>query len=522
MTTPAVNDTHATAKPERRWSFPSAFTILFLLTLLAVGATWLVPAGSYAKLTYDQPSHSLTVTSPQGQKTPLPATQNSLDKLGVKIDVSKFTDGAITKPVSIPHTYERLEQNPAGLADITTSMVNGTVEAADIIVFILILGGLIGVVKATGAFDAGLIALTQRTKGREFLLVSTVSVLMVLGGTSCGLEEEAVAFYPILVPIFIAMGYDAIICVGAIFLAGSMGTTFSTINPFSVVIASNAAGTQFTEGIWWRASGCAVGAVAVIAYLWWYARKIKADPSCSYTYTDREKFVARWQLGADDDSHVAFDWRRKIILVLFVTPFPLMVWGVMAGGWWFPEMAASFLAITIGIMLLAATGPHRLSEKQLVDSFTAGASSLVGVSLIIGLARGINLVMNNGLISDTMLDAASNMVQGMNGPLFIVAMLFVFFFLGFVVPSSSGLAVLAMPIMAPLGDTVGIDRWIIVCAYQWGQYAMLFLAPTGLVMATLQMLDISFSHWVRFVWPMVVFVLSFGGLLLITQVFLTT
>ena len=102
---------------------------------------------------------------------------------------------------------------------------------------------------------------------------------MVLGGTTCGLEEEAVAFYPILVPIFLALGYDSIICVGAIFLAGSMGTTFSTINPFSVVIASNAAGVNFTQGIEWRIAGCVVGAIVVIAYLYWYSRKIKADPT---------------------------------------------------------------------------------------------------------------------------------------------------------------------------------------------------------------------------------------------------
>ena len=142
----------------------------------------------------------------------------------------------------------------------------------------------------------------------------------------------------------------------------------------------------------------------------------------------------------------------------------------------------------------------------------------MGVSLIIGLARGINYVMEQGKISDTLLYYSSNMVEGMSGPLFILAMLVIFFFLGFIVPSSSGLAVLSMPIFAPLADTVGMPRWIIVCAYQWGQYAMLFLAPTGLVMATLQMLDMKYSHWLKFVWPMVAFVLGFGGLMLVAQV----
>ncbi len=147
-----------------------------------------------------------------------------------------------------------------------------------------------------------------------------------------------------------------------------------------------------------------------------------------------------------------------------------------------------------------------------------GASSLVGVSLIIGLARGINLVLNEGMISDTMLQFSSGLVKNMNGPMFIIVMLLIFFVLGFIVPSSSGLAVLSMPILAPLADSVNIPRFVVVTAYQFGQYAMLFLAPTGLVMATLQMLDMKYSHWLRFVWPVVVFVLVFGGSILVAQV----
>ncbi|WP_124053922.1 YfcC family protein [Arcanobacterium ihumii] len=506
-----------TAKKKRRgFRVPSAFTILFVLTIVAVAATWFVPAGQYSKLEYNAQTSQFTVTEPDGTKDKVEATQKELDRLGVKIDLDQFTNGAISKPISIPGTYENLESNPAGVEQVPNAMVRGTMEAVDIMVFIFVLGGLIGVVRASGAFESGLMGLTKKTKGHEFVLVFAMSIFMVVGGSLCGLEEEAVAFYPIMCPIFVALGYDAIISVGAIFLAGSMGTTFSTINPFSVVIASNAAGTSFTEGIWWRVGGCIVGAAVVIGYMYWYAKKIKKDPTASYTYEDHEEFVARWGMNHDGEV-AAFDLKKKVILLLFFIAFPLMVWGVMAKGWYFPTMASSFLTISVIVMVLAATGKDRLTEKQLVDAFAEGASSLVAVSLIIGLARGINLVLNEGLISDTMLNSATSLVKGMNGPIFILMMLVIFFFLGFVVPSSSGLAVLSMPIMAPLADSVGIPRWIIVCAYQWGQYAMLFLAPTGLVMATLQMLNMKYSHWLRFVWPMVVFVLVFGGGLLVAQ-----
>lgn len=192
-----------------------------------------------------------------------------------------------------------------------------------------------------------------------------------------------------------------------------------------------------------------------------------------------------------------------------------MVWGVMSQGWWFPTMASSFLAITIIIMFLAATGPNGIGEKGVVDEFVDGAASLIGVSLIIGLARGINIILNQGFISDTMLFGASKVASHVSGPIFIIVMMIIYFFLGFVVPSSSGLAVLSMPILAPLADTVGIPRYLVVMAYQFGQYAMLFLAPTGLVMATLQMLDMKYSHWLKFVWPVVTFLLVFGGGMLV-------
>ncbi|MFD3448859.1 YfcC family protein [Microbacteriaceae bacterium 4G12] len=514
-----ANITEKGPKKKYKFKMPGAFFILFVLTVVAVIATWAIPAGSYSKLSYDQPSSQLKITDPNGKVKNIPSTQAELDKLGVKIDIKQFTSGGITKPVSVPNTYKRLEQKPAGPGAITDSMVRGTIEAVDIMVFIFVLGGLIGVVKESGAFESGLIALTKKTKGHEFLLIFFVSILMVLGGTLCGIEEEAVAFYPILVPVFLAMGYDSIVCVGAIFLASSVGTCFSTINPFSVVIASNAAGINFTEGLTWRIVGLVVAAIFVVLYLHWYSKKVKADPTFSYSYEDRDEFNKMWSVAStESNENSSFTGRKKLILTLFVVGFPIMVYGVMARGWWFPIMASSFLTFAIIIMFLTATGKNGIGEKGVVDAFVAGASSLVGVSLIIGLARGINLVMNEGLITDTILNFSSSLVAHVSGPIFILAMLLIFFVLGFIVPSSSGLAVLSMPILAPLADTVGIPRFIIVTAYQFGQYAMLFLAPTGLVMATLQMLNMKYSHWFRFVRPVVLFVLVFGGALLVLEV----
>ena len=477
------------ANKKKSFSFPSAFTILFFILIIAVGLTWVIPSGSYSKLTYNMQDKVFVVKSYGEQDKTYPATEKTLDDFNIKIKLTNFTEGVIKKPIAIPGSYQRIEQHHKGIQDIPVSMVEGTIEAVDVMVFIFVLGGMIGVINRTGSFNAGLMALARKTKGNEFLIVFSVSILMLLGGTTCGIEEEAVAFYPILVPVFLALGYDAIICVGAIFLASSMGTAFSTINPFSVVIASNAAGIQFTEGIGFRTIGLVLGGLCVIAYLYWYGKNF------------------------DPNAVIEFTLRRKLILILFCLAFPMMIWGVMAGGWWFPQMAASFLSFTIVIMLISG-----LKEKEIVESFTEGASELVGVSLIIGLARGVNLVLEQGMISDTILDYMSNLVSGMPGSLFILGQLVVFIFLGLIVPSSSGLAVLSMPIMAPLADAVGIPRDIVVSAYNWGQYAMLFLAPTGLVLVTLQMLHIPFNKWVKFVLPMIGCLLLIGSILLLVQV----
>ncbi len=329
--------TSAPPKKKFKLSFPTAFTILFVITILAVIATWFIPAGAYSKVAYVADSGVFQITEPNGDVRTIEGTEEAFradpELADMKIDVNQFLNGAITKAISVPGTYTELESQPMGVTDVFTSMVNGTINGVDIMVFILVLGGLIGVVNASGAFESGLVALTKKTKGREFALVFLVSVLMVLGGTTCGLEEEAVAFYPILVPIFLALGYDSIVSVGAIFLAGSMGTTFSTINPFSVVIASNAAGVIWTEGITWRIIGCVVGCCVVVGYLYWYCKKIKANPEFSYTYEDREKFAKLYATHDPDSSDIKpFDWKRKLILILFVSAFFIMVWGVVSQG----------------------------------------------------------------------------------------------------------------------------------------------------------------------------------------------
>ena len=211
----------------------------------------------------------------------------------------------------------------------------------------------------------------------------------------------------------------------------------------------------------------------------------------------REKFLKDYS----EENDVKFDWRKKIILFLFVFQFIIMIWGVSSLGWWFQEAAAMFFGVAIIIMLLSG-----LSEKEAVNGFISGASEVVGVTLIIGLARAINIIMENGMISDTLLFYSSNVVAEMGKGLFSIVMLLIFGFLGIFIPSTSGLAVLSMPILAPLADTVGLSRAVVVDAFTWGQGLILFITPTGLIFVVLQIVGISYNKWLKFVIPLLIII----------------
>ena len=191
----------------KKLKFPTAQTILFVIAGLVTLLTWVVPAGEYDNLSYDKETNSFERTGPQGTSN-LPATQETLENLHIKIPLDKFTNGDIYKPISIPDTFQKLESKPQGFAAFIKSPIKGIIAAADIIFLVLIIGGLIGIMNKTGAFDAGISWLGRVLNGREYLLIIFVTTLIAAGGTTFGLAEETMAFFPILIPIFIAAKYD--------------------------------------------------------------------------------------------------------------------------------------------------------------------------------------------------------------------------------------------------------------------------------------------------------------------------
>lgn len=478
---------------KRKFSFPTAFTILFLILILAAALTYLIPAGSYAKLVYDMKSNTFIERMPDGTEQVLEGSQDTLDKLGVSNDISKFQDGSISKAVAIPGTFKNVVQNPQGMKQFLLAPILGVYDSIGIILFVFVLGGVLGIINESGAIRAGITVLSKVTKGHEYILIIFVTFLMTLGGTTFGLAEETIAFYPILIPVYLAAGYDAIVCVGALYMGSTIGSMFSTTNPFSVVIGSNAAGIHFTSGIIIRVIGLVIGLIITIIYVVRYAEQIRKNSDKSLVSENKEVLTSFNQ----ETETVELTPRRGFILSIFLVSFIVMIYGVTVLGWWFEEMTALFLVVGVLIGVLSGIG-----EKAFVTKFIAGAADLMGVGLIIGVARSINLILENGTISDSILHSLSNMVDGMNVNVFIILMMLVFMILGLFISSSSGLATMAIPIMAPLADTVGVPRDLIITAFLFGQGLMTFITPNGLILASLELVNVSYNKWLRFIMPL--------------------
>jgi uncharacterized ion transporter superfamily protein YfcC len=477
-------------------SFPTAHTVLLAIAAIVALMTWLIPAGKYQALKYDAEQSVFIHQRSDTQSVTLPASQATLDQLGIKTEIQKFTNGDIKKPVGIPGTYYRLESKPQGFLAWVQSPLKGIGAAFDVILFVLILGGFIGLLQALGAFDAGIGWLAQRLKGRERLLIYVITAAIALGGTTFGLAEETIGFYPILVPIFLVAGYDAITALACIYIGSSIGTMISTVNPFSVIIASNAAGINWTSGQMSRIAFLVLGTGICIWYILRYAEKVRKNPEHSLVFKQKAAIEAMF-LRKEGSQTVALDGRIRLALIIALLCFVVMIVGVSRLNWWFMEMTTVFF---IGSLLLFAVS--KIKEKDFVEAFIRGANDLLSVALIIGVARGVTIIMEEGCISDTLLYYASNLVEGMPKGLFIVAMMGIFGVLSFFVPSSSGLAVLSMPIMAPLADVVGAPRDAVVDAYMYGMGLVAFITPTGLILPSLTMVDVTFDRWLKFVLPL--------------------
>lgn len=459
--------------------FPSAYTILMLLTVVMAILTWTIPGGQYQ--------------------------MENNETLG--------------RMVPMVGTYHSIAANPQGVVDILMAPIQGfydplsyTARAVDVALFVLVIGGFLAVVTNTGAIDAGIAGTMQRLDGREKWMIPILMGLFALGGTVYGMAEETIPFYALLIPVMIAAGYDSIVGVAIIMVGAGIGCLGSTINPFATVIASNAAEINFMEGFALRATILVLGWLACVIYVMRYAEKVKQNPELSLVAHQRESNLSHF-LHSKQQQTPEFTTTRKIILAIFGITFAIMMWGVSIAGWWMAELSALFIGSSIVVGLVA-----RMSEAEITDSFVDGARDLLGVALIIAIARGLVVVMDNGNITHTILNYAEGLLVGLHQVAFINAIYWIEAVMCLVVPSSSGLAVLSMPILAPLADFAGVSRELVVTAYQSASGLPNLVTPTsGVVMGGLAIGRVAYPIWLKFIGPllavlttMVMILLSLG------------
>jgi uncharacterized ion transporter superfamily protein YfcC len=479
-------------------NLPSPITILVIVMIIGAIATWLLPSGEYHKLSYSS-GHTFTLTTPRGDQQ-VAFTQHTLDSLKVRIPLAKFSNGDIRKPVSVPGTYQQLKKNSQGALDILKAPIKGIYESIDIILFILFLGGFMAIVQQTGAIEQGIYYLSHRMKGREAWLIVSITFFFSFCGSSFGMAEEGLIFYPVLVPLFLAAGYDLLVPLATIFAGTTMGNLSSFCNPFATIIASNAAGISWTDGLFERLAFFVVSTGIAIWYIVTYAKKVKKHPETSLVYRLDGVITSPYPaIKLHEGKVVKIGIKNSIVLVLFLITLLTMIAGVVFFDWWLLEMSALFLGSAIVIAVIA-----RINEKQFIDLFIKGAETLLSVAFIVGVARGVTIILNEGHISDTILYYSEHMVSGMPPVLFVVVMFVMFMVFTLFISSSSGMAVLTMPIFGSLANIIGVPGREIVNAYLFGFGIMSFITPNGMILPSLAMVNISLKTWLRFIYPLLI------------------
>ena len=450
---------------KKKFKIPSSYVIIMVIVILVALLSWVLPGGAY-----------------------------------------EYVDPDASKLEPIAGTYHEVESNPQGLGAIILAPVNGFMDSVDIILYTLVIGGYLAVVMKTGAIDAAIGATIRRLKGREKLLIPVLMLIFSFAGAAFGIEEETLPFFPVLIPVLLAAGYDTLVGLSIIKMGAALGVMASIANPFAVAIASRFAGISMADGIGVRLVLLAIYIPAGIIFTMRYAEKVRKDPTKSLVYAQAEENKKFFLKSTDLDQMPELTGKRKLILAVFLLSFLIMIWGVLSWEdlgitiwptmyWWFPELAGVFLAASVIVAVIA-----RMGEEDFMDTFLGGCKDLLSVAVIIGVARGVSIVMNDARITDTVLHFGETLLAGTSSVLFSVGTYLIYLVLSFFVPSSSGLATLSMGIMAPLADFAGVGRELVVIAYAAANSMLALVAPTcGLLMGVLAMTRTSYVTWIKFV-----------------------
>jgi uncharacterized ion transporter superfamily protein YfcC len=453
----------------QKFRMPHTLTLLFLLMVAALVATWIIPQGQFQ-----------TEVTEAGQTLVLPGTYETVEERDLMSPWQLFT--------AIPRAFA---------------------DAQNIIFFLFIVGGVIAVIRASGAIDALLGGLLKSAGSRPSLLMFAVIFVFALTSSAMGASAEYIPFVLILVALCRALKMDAMVAVGMVVAGYGIGYGMASFNPYTVVIAQDIADVPTYSG-WLPKLLLLVPFVLIgVHHVWSYARKVQKDPEASLLIG-----VEPPDLGETSGDYPRMTGRHLLILMGFIAALGTAVFGISEWGWYLTELGAAFVILGIAAAFIGKVSPTETAQR-----FVKGASELTETALLVGIARGIALIMEDGQILHSIVHALSLPLSAVGPEIAAVGMLGIQSVLNFFVPSGSGQAFVTMPLMAPLGDIVGVSRQVSVLAFQFGDGFANMLVPTNAVlMGILGMAAIPYDRWFRFCFPLFLKLFAAAALVLVVTV----
>lgn len=446
---------------------PHTLVLLFGMMVLALVATWVLPQGRFETV-QDEKGHTLVVAG-----TYAPAAEPVL-----------------LTPI-----------------DLFTAVPRALVLSAEIIFFVLLVGGAIAVLRATGMIDAVLGRVLDLIGDKPNALIVIGMLLFALVSGAIGVAEEYIPFAAMLIALCLAMRMDAITAMGIMVGGYGIGYGVAALNPFTVLIAQDVAGLQPTSGAWYRWALFGPFLLIGIHHVWAYARRVRLDPSTSL-------MIGVESVHSAPTEFPKLNARLIVVLLLAVATLLLMSWGIAERGWYLVELGALFLCLAIVAGLIGGLGADGTAKR-----FIEGASELAGTAVLIGFARSIALLLEDGQVLHTIVNGLAGPLSSVGAELAVVGMLLIQTLLNFFIPSGSGQAFVTMPIMAPLSDLLGISRQTAVLAFQMGDGFSNMIVPTNIVlMSILGIAGIPYDRWFRFIWPLMLKLTVAGAIALVIAV----
>ena len=441
-----------------RFKIPHTYILITILIVLAAVGTYVVPAGEF----------------------------------------DRMKDPNTGRTLVVPGTYHQVEQAPVGFFDAVMSFPKGLEAASEIIFFVLIIGAVFQVINATGAINRSIGRAVVNLEGREYLLIPLCILIIAVAGATFGMAEETLIFIPLAVAVARGVGYDAVVGCAMVYLGAYVGYTAGPTNPFNTGIAQGIAELPLFSAMGFRV-GCM--ALFYVLVLWWivrYAKMVKADPTRSYVYGLKasEDAVDLSHFNADEKL-TGRDWG---IFAVIAAGFGFLAWGVIVKGYYLQEIVTIF--VIMGVVSGFIGG---LKAEDIAENFVKGTKEMAFTAICIGLARAIVVVLTDGNIMDSVINGLATVVGWLPASLTSIGMLLVQTALNFIFASGSGQAATTMPILAPLGDILGVTRQVTVLAFQFGDGITNAISPIQpVLMAAIGLAGVPYDRWVKFVWPLMV------------------